>query len=211
MCPAYGGTRHARRPRPWPAASWASRSTANGCSGSCAPSVGMPQLVRAGDPEEPPAAGDARRTVRVAAAADQGLDRPARLGLAARPSSTAAHGRSVAGRWTAASTQAIASSSRQRNCDGPRRPARPADAGHRTMAASSPPPTSAATSRPVGSPTDGAATAIPSRRRSSSHGSASSRSAWPGDRSGSRWTRRERRSATTSTPTTAGPTPGWPT
>jgi hypothetical protein len=42
-------------------------------------------------------------------------------------------------------------------------------------------------------------------------GSGSSRSAWRGDRSGSRWTRRERRSPATSTATIAGRTRGWPT
>jgi putative transposase len=61
------------------------------------------------------------------------------------------------------------------------------------------------------SPTGAAATGIRSPRRSSSPGSASSRSAWPGAASGSHSIRRERRSAATSMPTTAGPTPGWPT
>jgi hypothetical protein len=67
------------------------------------------------------------------------------------------------------------------------------------------------TYRPAGSPTAVAATGIPSRRRSSSPGSGSSRSAWHGDQSGSRSTRRERRSPPTSMATIAGRTLGWPT
>jgi hypothetical protein len=70
---------------------------------------------------------------------------------------------------------------------------------------------SAATCRPAGSPTAGAATAIQSRKHSSSPGSDSSRNAWRGGLSGSRWTRRERRSPHTSPRTSIGPTPGWPT
>ena len=56
-----------------------------------------------------------------------------------------------------------------------------------------------------------AATATQSPRRSSSPGSASSRSGAPGAPSGRPSTRRGTRSPTTSTPTTTGPTPGWPT
>lgn len=50
-----------------------------------------------------------------------------------------------------------------------------------------------------------------SRRRSSSPGWGSSPSAWRGDPSGSRSTRREWRSPPTSTPIIAVPTPDWPT
>jgi hypothetical protein len=77
-----------------------------------------------------------------------------------------------------------------------------------STAASSPPETSASTSPRGASRTGGAATATPSPRRSSSPGSASSRSAAPGEPSGRQSKQRERRSPPPSTATTTDPTPG---
>jgi hypothetical protein len=71
--------------------------------------------------------------------------------------------------------------------------------------------TSESTSPPEASHTAVAATETPSPRRSSSPGSASSRSDAPGEPSGKTSNRPERRSTTTTTATTTGPTPGWPT
>ena len=124
--------------------------------------------------------------------------------------STAAPERSLAGRWSCG-----AATTRQSPASTPRSwPEASSPASSRsapTMAASSPPATFVGTCRPAGSPTVVAAIGIPSHKHSSSPGSGSSRSAWPGDPSGNRSTRRERRSPLTSTATTAGRTLGWPT
>jgi len=143
---------------------------------------------------------------RRAVAHDQGLA-PSTAGSTCTSSSTAAPARSPAGGWICgpAPPEPSAASSTPEvfmayaPSSSPLAP---------TTARSSPPATSANTYPLVGSRTAAAATATPRARRSSSPGSANSRSAAPGAPSGKPSTRRERRSPTTSTPTTADPTPG---